>query len=205
MPLLREDLRDVDEVAALVAGREQARAASRSRTRPGRSRTTCSGVMSGPPGLSVDVEALLLVVALLERRVVAGELRLRDPLQLQRDLVELRCSPWSRRRRRRVGASSSSPPQPATASAPRRAACEHEPDPSLHARPSFRSCPLVTVDPGQSASDDGASPSSAARRAPRRRRTRSRARSRRRSPPTRARTGRARPSSGSGTRAPPAS
>ena len=48
---------------------------------------TCSGAMSGPPGLIVDVEVFLLVEALVLGDVVAGELRLRDPFQLQRHLV----------------------------------------------------------------------------------------------------------------------
>ena len=37
----------------------------------------------------LDVEALVLVVAFVDRRVVAGELRLRDPLQLQLDRGEV--------------------------------------------------------------------------------------------------------------------
>ena len=43
--------------------------------------------MSGPPGLMVDVEAGVLVEALVLGDVVAGELRLRDPFELQRHLV----------------------------------------------------------------------------------------------------------------------
>ena len=35
---------------------------------------TCSGAMSGPPGLIVDVEAFLFVEALVLGDVVAGEL-----------------------------------------------------------------------------------------------------------------------------------
>ena len=117
--------------------------------------TTCSGVMSGPPGLSVDVEALVLVVPLLERRVVAGELRLRHPLELQRDLVELLSAP------------SLSAPGVArlvvVAAAPGdherqrgEQTGEQEPDPSLHVSsfPSF-GCPLDRSIPGQSALDDG--------------------------------------------------
>ena len=46
--------------------------------------------MSGPPGLIVTSRPGLLVVALRERRVVAGELRLRHPLELERDLRRLR-------------------------------------------------------------------------------------------------------------------
>ena len=104
MPASREDLGDVDEVAVLVARREQVRRASRGRTRPGRRATTCSGTMSGPPTLIVDVEALVVVVALRLRRVVAGELRLRHPLELEGDLVASRrrlCRPAAATRRRR--------------------------------------------------------------------------------------------------------
>ena len=48
---------------------------------------TCGGAMSGPPGLMVTFEPLLLVEALVERHVVAGELRLGHPLQLQRHVL----------------------------------------------------------------------------------------------------------------------
>ncbi len=48
---------------------------------------TCGGATSGPPGLMVDVEAGVLVEALVLGDVVAGELGLRDPFQLDRDLV----------------------------------------------------------------------------------------------------------------------
>ena len=49
--------------------------------------TTCSGTMSGPPGLSSTSRHSSVVVALLLRRVVAGELRLGHPLELERDRV----------------------------------------------------------------------------------------------------------------------
>ena len=52
---------------------------------------TCSGAMSGPPGLIVDVEAFVLVEALVLGDVVAGELGLRDPFQLQRHRVGGEC------------------------------------------------------------------------------------------------------------------
>jgi hypothetical protein len=47
---------------------------------------TCGGAMSGPPGLMVDIEAFFLVQALVLGDVVAGELGLRDPFELQRQL-----------------------------------------------------------------------------------------------------------------------
>ena len=56
--------------------------------------------MSGPPGLIVDVEAGVLVEALVLGDVVAGELRLRHPFQLQRHLVGRARRPRRERRAR---------------------------------------------------------------------------------------------------------
>ena len=73
-----EDLRDVDEVGALVAGREQARQPVDAELRLA-ARDDLLGDDVRAAGLERDVEAGLLVVALRLRRVVAGELRLRAP------------------------------------------------------------------------------------------------------------------------------
>ncbi len=85
---LVEDLRDVDEVAALVAGCEQ----RRQPVDPELGLAARHDLLGGdvrPTGLQCDVESLLLVIPFLERCVVARELRLRHPLQLERHLVEL--------------------------------------------------------------------------------------------------------------------
>jgi hypothetical protein len=56
--------------------------------------------MSGPPGLMVDVEAFLGVEALVLGDVVAGELRLRHPFELQRHgLAAPRCLEGGQRHR----------------------------------------------------------------------------------------------------------
>ena len=97
----------------------------------------------------LDVEALLFVVALVDRRVVAGELRLRHPLQLQLDLDRLgrlaladcRWPPVPRR---------PPPPHPAsTSSAALRPRPQRLPRPSAHLIPS-QSCPVIseTADAG---------------------------------------------------------
>ncbi len=62
---------------------------------PSGAEPTCCGTTVGPPSTNSTVEVLVLVEALLVRREVAGELRLRRPLELQADLGRL-----SRRRRR---------------------------------------------------------------------------------------------------------
>ena len=64
---------------------------------------TCSGAMFGPPGRIVDVEVLLGVEALGLGDEVAGELRLRHPLELQphRVLRAGRRSAGERQRARR--------------------------------------------------------------------------------------------------------
>ena len=63
--------------------------------------STCAGAMSGPPGLMVDVEPLVLVEALRLGDVIAGELRLGHPLQLQRHVLGPGGAPPRRQRRGR--------------------------------------------------------------------------------------------------------
>ena len=55
--------------------------------------TTWTSLMFGPPSRSWHVEARVLVVALVEGRVVAGELGLGDPLQLELDRRSARPTP----------------------------------------------------------------------------------------------------------------
>ena len=50
--------------------------------------TTVAGTISTAPGQDRDVEALVAVVALVHRREVAGELGLREPLELEPDRLE---------------------------------------------------------------------------------------------------------------------
>ena len=154
---------------------EQARQPVDAELRPGREATTCSGVMSGRPSLSVDVEARACVVALRLGRVVAGELRLRDPLQLQGDLRRASRLGAVRRRRRPTPRARRSAPR-----APRRPSTAHallRLFTSLLRSGSRQSRLLVTR---RERPRRGRMPaaSSAAPRARRRRRTRCRARSR---------------------------
>ena len=63
---------------------------------------TCSGATFGPPGMMVDVEVLLGVEALGLGDVVAGELRLRHPFELQRTVsCAKRCRSAGERQRAR--------------------------------------------------------------------------------------------------------
>jgi len=96
----REDLRDVDEVAALVACRQEAWEPVDPELGLA-ARHDLLGRDVRPADLQRDVQAVLVVVALLLRRVVAGELRLRHPLELERDVVLLRAARASGRARGR--------------------------------------------------------------------------------------------------------
>ena len=62
---------------------------------PSGAEPTCCGTTVGPPSTNVDVQVLLVEVALLLGREVAGELGLRGPLELEPDVGRL-----GRRRRR---------------------------------------------------------------------------------------------------------
>ena len=89
-PGAREDLRDRDDLAALLPRREQVRQPVEAELGPSARDDNLRGDVRAAD-LERDVEPGLLVVALLDGRVVAGELRLRHPLQLQRDVGELGC------------------------------------------------------------------------------------------------------------------
>ena len=92
-PRAGEDLRDVDEVLPLVTGREQA-------VEPVDAELGLSaeddllGDDVRPAGPDRDVEALVLVETLVDGGVVAGELRLDDPLALEGDRCQLLRSAW---------------------------------------------------------------------------------------------------------------
>src|SRR3954447_13301921 len=87
-PRTREDLRDVDEVRTGVAGCEEARQPVDPELGLAAGHDLL-GRDARPADLDVDVESELLVEALRLGRVVAGELGLRDPFQLERDLRQL--------------------------------------------------------------------------------------------------------------------
>jgi hypothetical protein len=83
-----EDLGDVDDLTALVACREQVVEPVDAEVRLAAEHGLLGDDVR-PAHLDVDVEVLVVVVALLESGVVAGELRLRHPLELERDLGRL--------------------------------------------------------------------------------------------------------------------
>ena len=81
-----EDLGDVDQLHAALARRQRRRHPLDDHVGPAARDHLRRGDV-GAARQDRDVEVGLLVVALLEGDVVAGELRLGDPLQLQRQLV----------------------------------------------------------------------------------------------------------------------
>ena len=134
-----EDLGDVDDLLALVAGREQVVEPVDPELRLAAEHGLLRDDVRAA-GPDRDVEAGVVVEALLLGRVVAGELGLRDPLQLQRHLVGRLALLAARLAggRGRPPASSSSPPQPATAStsAASSAASNHSLRPVIPSPPS---------------------------------------------------------------------
>ena len=80
---------DADDRQALVARREHAVGAAGQAERIGAGRDQIFGQQIGAAGIDGEIDAFGLVVALCQRDVEAGELRLRQPLQTQARLGEL--------------------------------------------------------------------------------------------------------------------
>ena len=171
----REDLRDVDDVAALVARCQQVVEPVDPELGLAAEHDLLGDDVRAAH-LDRHVEALVLVVPLFLGGVVAGELRLGHPLELQRDLVRLAACARSRFRR---PLASSPPPHPAPTSTRSGEHGEPQPSSTPHAFP-FLS-PYVTP-PALLVWTD-ASSWRAARRAPPPHRRGFRARWRRGSPP----------------------
>ena len=106
----REDLGDVDDVVPLVARRQQVVQPVDAELRLSAEHDLLRDDV-GPADADGHVEPFVLVVPLLLRGVVAGELGLRHPLELERDVVDLAAA---------AATPSSPPPQPTIATPPRR-------------------------------------------------------------------------------------